>query len=576
MHRACTDSRLGFLTVGQHGQLPHREEVERATKRKVYMAKPKNVVPFYGGKACIRYHKARDGKIEAIFGLVDPSTGHLYTKERIKKALEELATEQRHLRDAGDEEIKRLCVDEGKDLTGIYYRSCRGETKEKADKTLEDTIYREEKKLARLIFRQKVREDTKSGEITLAQFYAHLGSKNVFPGVPDSALSGLDTGMRRSILPIFGDTPIRELTLDRQEELAKALRKKLKTERASKSKVSYCSRALKKVFETIKQYDGVLQGDPKYLVKVLQGIGNRDNALLESLHAKRFDRNTRTRIIRYMIDHTEYHAILYWVALLYAGFRPSEIACATFGEIKRVTFGGGCCYTYQVRRYMRKSSKKYGSISVQNDDFSFVFFRTLVLPPWVGAVLEAYVSALQRIGFTMQEIGTMRLSTALSGSVKNPEELESSINSGLKAVVKALKISTDIIYYTDDEGNVTSRRYYPDTAFLKGDAYHVAERLCGMDLPALHATFGGAKTETDETAYLALHSDEYAIARYLIWRRYSPLEGRQSMQLRNTCIMCSEDLQGERTIKVVNRGEHEVLFELKSNFAIHAQWRVEE
>lgn len=89
------------------------------------------------------------------------------------------------------------------------------------------------------------------------------------------------------------------------------------------------------------------------------------------------------------------------------------------------------------------------------------------------------------------------------------------------------------------------------------DAQYIAG-LCGANLPMLHAMFGMAWTEMDEESYLDLLSDEYAVARYLHLKRFSPYEPA---------------LLKRRVLMVQNSTRESQNFSISSHYAISARWR---
>ena len=97
----------------------------------------------------------------------------------------------------------------------------------------------------------------------------------------------------------------------------------------------------------------------------------------------------------------------------------------------------------------------------------------------------------------------------------------------------------------------------PSYSLLYLDAQYVAG-LCGANLPMLHAMFGMAWTEMDEESYLDLLSDEYAVARYLHLKRFSPYEPA---------------LLKRRVLMVQNSTRESQNFSISSHYAISARWR---
>ena len=512
------------------------------------MSRNNNQFSFAGGTANIRYHKVPHGKVEAILTFVNSAEGHFFTWGEILDQLSRLQQNHPNLQWRIQAQLDRLNANLPENMDRIYQRSCRGASREEAEKKARRELLPREEELAKLLFRAEWEASIRNGDMTLNRFYQHLGPEGILSGVTERTAKNLDSGLRNSILPLFGEVCIDRLSPALQTEYLKKLSRQLKKEKASSSKINYCVRAYKMLIHAVNQYGGGIPGDPEQAAILLRGIRTRNPQLLSSLRPDHLDVQERTAAFALWDARPEFGAELFWIGLLYAGFRIPEMAEATFGELKKIEFVGGYCYTCLVSRYMRKHEIKHTAISVRSNDFDFRYFRVLVLPPWVAHLLEQYIDLLYGAGYSNHALREMPLTTLPSGARLYPQDVEKRIN---EAIRKAC-LPDYQLYVTDADDRIVSRRYPVDAAILRQDAKYVAQQYCGMDLPALHATFGMGKTETDEASYLALYSDEYAVARYLMLRRFSPFDVCPSVKTDANGLQCFGGAYGCHRITVTN------------------------
>ena len=95
---------------------------------------------------------------------------------------------------------------------------------------------------------------------------------------------------------------------------------------------------------------------------------------------------------------------------------------------------------------------------------------------------------------------------------------------------------------------------------MMGRTEKLEVELGGQVVPVtyVHGMFGMAWTEMDEESYLDLLSDEYAVARYLHLKRFSPYEPA---------------LLKRRVLMVQNSTRESQNFSISSHYAISARWR---
>lgn len=177
----------------------------------------------------------------------------------------------------------------------------------------------------------------------------------------------------------------------------------------------------------------------------------------------------------------------------------------------------------------------------------------------------------------MAQIELMRLSDAKPGCpIFGPTEIENAI----LPLLPQAGIDSTVLPRTNNQGTVTQQKIMLDCHILWEDAQYIAKKYCGASDVMLHAMFGQSWTETDEQSYLDLLSDEYAIARWVYLRRFSPFNYTTSKapactQNDNATISFSspETSIGRYVIHVQNITNAPQLLKFSADYGIMVNWK---
>lgn len=280
----------------------------------------------------------------------------------------------------------------------------------------------------------------------------------------------------------------------------------------------YAKRAYRLLLEMLQQYGATIPGSPERICQAIDAKKRRNPALLSHLAPNHLDLAQRDRFFSYLLQ-TSMTLVLFWVVCIYSGMTFAEIAAARHGDIRVLTCTDCTIYTYLVSKYRHKANTRWSTISVTNEEFDLRKFRKAVFVPWAKPVLQQLYREFRQQGLTDSEIAQLSFSADAAGKACTPDEMRSRVDAALAAADLG---QPRTLQRTANNGGVSCSAGQPDSTLLRNDAIYNACELCGLNIAMLHASFGLTKTETDETDYLDLLCDAFAVARYQRLRRSVP------------------------------------------------------
>lgn len=304
------------------------------------------------------------------------------------------------------------------------------------------------------------------------------------------------------------------------------------------------------------------------LVDLLKGPTDPNNAIIRSCRVAHLDDTQRTALFQLLSDSAHLYD-LFWIALLYSGMDPADIAGQTYGDIEELTMqDGSCCYTVLISHRVRKLSDRYSTLQATNENFPIYKFRRLVLTPWAGQVLLRRLEQLRGLGFSTDQIREMRLSAEKPGdAIVGPDELAKC----LRPLLQQAGIPDVSPTRTDKKGRAYRQVIKEDINLLLRDGRHLAKQ-CGADDVMLHTMFGEQWSDTDEEAYLDLLGDSYAVARWQRLRRWSPLAPTPLSTTGKGCLAGYTHVPARHILQVINSTGHPVTLTLRAPYALSAYW----
>lgn len=407
------------------------------------------------------------------------------------------------------------------------------------------------------------------GDITVRDFASYQAETLYAHETPDTR-TRLMGCLKNYILPVIGNTKLKALDAGRQTKALKAINHKLQNSPGSvgSSTRVYVKRAYRGLILAIERngWRGCSAG--LQLVDLLKGSTNPNNAILRSCRVAHLDDAQRTALFGLLFE-PEHLYDLFWVALLYSGADPADIAGQTYGDIEELTLrDGSCCYTILISRRVRKLHDRYSTLPATNENFPIYKFRRLVLTPWAGQVLLRRLEQLRGLGLSDDQIQEMRLSSEKpGGAIIGPEELAKR----LQQLLRQAGIPAATPTRTDKKGHAYRQTVKQDIALLQRDARYLAIQ-CGADEVMLHAMFGDTWTDTDEEAYLDLLGDRYAVARWQRLRRWSPLAPASLPFTGEGCLAGYTHVPARHILQVINSTGHPVTLTLRATYALNAFW----
>ena len=512
MPRSLWGKRFSPLT----GESPTRKEVAQT------MSHSHNDRPFCGGVCRIRTIPSRSRvggttrQVDAQVLLIDPATGKPYTRGAIDQALAARAQEYPAL--AASARLLAEPISKRR-AEAPYIRSIRGSDKAEALRRAEKELLPQLEPLAKILYRPSWAANVKSGCITVQSFVQYLGDDLYLAEPNENARAQIRAAVHSVLLPAVGSMTIAALAdSDGRAKAFKAINRQLNTDRKQSSSRSYAKRACRLLLEMLQQYGAAIPGSPERICQAIDAKKRRNPALLSHLAPNHLDLAQRDRFFSYLIQNSM-TLVLFWVMCIYSGLTFAEIAAAKHGDLRVLTCVDCTVYTYLVSKYRRKTNARWSTISVTNKESDFRKFRNAVFVPWAKPILQQLYYEFRQQGLADPEIAQLSFSADAAGKACTPDEMRSRVDAALAAAGLG---QPRTLQRTANNGSVSCSAGQPDSVLLRNDAIYNACELCGLNIAMLHASFRLTKTETDETDYLDLLCDAFAVARYQRLRRFIP------------------------------------------------------
>ena len=524
----------------------------------------------YEGRQKVHHNMKRTkSKYDARYMLKNPATKKVYTNAQMLADLAQREKVYPGLAPLLEPWIQELTARAQKNPDAEFSLHCSDATEERALARLKKMRWSELESLAQLLYRPLYERNLKYGDVNVRDFVTYQASV-LYAGETPATRTRLTGCLKNYILPVVGEIKLNALDADRQTKALKAINQKLQNSSGpvGSSTRGYVKRAYRGLILAIERsgWRGCSAG--LRLVDLLKGSTDPNNAILRSCRVAHLDDAQRTALFGLLFE-PEHLYDLFWVALLYSGADPADIAGQTYGDIEELTLqDGSCCYTILISRRVRKLHDRYSTLQATNENFPIYKFRRLVLTPWAGDVLLRRLEQLHALGLSDDQIREMRLSAEKPGSsIVGPEEL----SKRLRPLLQQAGISNASSTRTDKQGHAYRQTVKEDIALLQRDARYLAIQ-CGADEVMLHAMFGDTWTDTDEEAYLDLLGDRYAVARWQRLRRWSPLAPASLPFTGEGCLAGYTHVPARHILQVINSTGHPVTLTLHATYALNAFW----
>ncbi len=511
------------------------------------MSKSKNDIDFFGGKARIKYHNARNG-IDAELRFINPETSKPFTYGEV---LSVLTTHQKtypvyHY--TIEEHKKAIIADANGEWDKVFVKSIRGKTKEDAEKKLRKTLMPQHEFLAKILFRPQWGIAVQSGTLTVNQFVYYIGIDDLFPDMSDAVKSAL----KGKVLPCVGDIPLCRFDDAVHDRCIKSIKKQLLHLGVQRTVSQQTKTAYTALFDAIKSYGAGVNGHVSYLSEQLILSKKQNRGLINSMAPSHLSTDQRENLFKVLETQKELHE-LFWVALIYSGMAPGEIASTAFGAVREVELESGeCLLIIQTSKIMHKKSKAHSTVSAENDLYPAAKFRKVVLYPWAVGIMKEHVSHLLESG--LSDLSDVKMSYDACGKSLNLSELEARIED----ILQKADIKDPLIHRTDKNGDVRSEKYNIKR-ILTQDAQYLAKEYCKLNDIQLHTMFGLPFTTTEESHYIGTRTFEYAVSIYHHLRCFSLPTSPQP------------ENYAERHI-IENSTDDALEINITSDYAIHSAW----
>ena len=536
------------------------------------MAASKNDFDIAGYKGRWKVHHNMNrtkSKYDAYYMLKNPATKKVYTNAQMLAALAQRKKEYSGLAPLLEPWIAEITSRAQKNPDAEFSLHSSDSTRERALARLKKQRWSELESLAQLLYRPLYERNLQHGDITVRDFASYQAETLYAHETPDTR-TRLMGCLKNYILPVIGNTKLKALDAGRQTKALKAINHKLQNSPGSvgSSTRVYVKRAYRGLILAIESsgWKGCFAG--LHLIDILKSFSERNSDILKNNRVDHLDDTQRTALFQLLIDPGRLYD-LFWVALLYSGADPADIAGQTYGDIDELALqDGNCCYTILISRRVRKLHDRYSTLQATNENFPIYKFRRVVLTPWAGDILLRRLEQLRALGLSDDQIREMRLSSEKpGGAIVGPEELAKR----LRPLLLAAGIPDAAPTRTDKKGHAYRQTVKEDIALLQRDARYLAIQ-CGADEVMLHTMFGDTWTDTDEKAYLDLLGDRYAVARWQRLRRWSPLA---PASLPDTCkghLTGYTHAPARHILQVINSTGHPVTLTLRAPYALNAFW----
>ena len=519
----------------------------------------------YLGRLKVHHNMMRTkSRYDARYMLKNPSTQKIYTNSQTLADLMRRKDQYPGLAHLLKPWIQELTARAQKNPDAEFSLHCSSSTKDSALARLKKTRWHELEILAQLLYRPLYERNLKYGDVTVRDFVMYQ-AQTLFPGDTPEMRTRLIGILENYILPEIGEVKLNALDAGCQKKALASISRKLSVGKTTRENIRRAYRGLILAIER-SGWRGCSAG--LRLVDLLEGPADPNNAILRSCRVAHLDDAQRTALFGLLFE-PEHLYDLFWVALLYSGADPADIAGQTYGDIEELTLrDGSCCYTILISRRVRKLHDRYSTLQATNENFPIYKFRRLVLTPWAGDVLLRRLEQLHALGLSDDQIQEMRLSSEKpGGAIVGPEELAKR----LQQLLRQAGLPTATTTRTDKKGHAYRQTVKEDIALLQRDARYLAIQ-CGADEVMLHAMFGDTWTDTDEEAYLDLLGDRYAVARWQRLRRWSPLAPASLPFTGEGCLAGYTHVPARHNLRVDNTTDHSVTLTLRAPYALNAFW----
>lgn len=456
------------------------------------MAASKNDFDIAGYKGRWKVHHNMNrtkSKYDAYYMLKNPATKKVYTNAQMLADLAQRKKEYSGLAPLLEPWIAEITSRAQKNPDAEFSLHSSDSTRERALARLKKQRWSELESLAQLLYRPLYERNLQHGDITVRDFASYQAETLYAHETPDTR-TRLMGCLKNYILPVIGNTKLKALDAGRQTKALKAINHKLQNSPGpvGNSTRVYVKRAYRGLILAIESsgWKGCFAG--LHLIDILKSSSERNSDILNNSRVDHLDDTQRTALFQLLIDPGRLYD-LFWVALLYSGADPADIAGQTYGDIDELALqDGNCCYTILISRRVRKLHDRYSTLQATNENFPIYKFRRVVLTPWAGDILLRRLEQLRTLGLSDDQIREMRLSSEKpGGAIVGPEELAKRLRPLLLAagIPDATPTRTDIL------GHAYRQKITEDVNLLLRDARYLAKR-CGADDVMLHAMFGDA------------------------------------------------------------------------------------
>lgn len=523
------------------------------------MGHSRNDFEFLGSTLRTKHNapKASGKPYEIRVNIINPYTQKPYTQEEILDALRKVALDFPNLAPKCLVETEKIIQKKGK----LYSRYIKGKDKTETEKRLRNELLPDMAGLAKLLGRPQWMASARSGLLTIEELMTYIGDDAFVSIVNVNERSHVKTALRSTIYPAVGHCKISDFSEpEKYAKMVKDILARIRKDGKKSGSAHYAKLAMKCVMHCVEQVGIGVHGSEELLQAIQVEIPKRQNALLASQRPAHFSDEERERVFSYLFRNKEY-LILFWLALICAGMDVEEICAIHYGDIEVIESGNGTnIYTCLITGRRRKATTDWRTVHVTTDSFPIYRFRRIVLPPWAAPILDAIMDQW-RSKYDGKFIADLSLAADFTGKTKNPDQVRELLTQALKSAGCVLDVT---IQRTGRDGAAFLQTQSRNAgAILMADAKYVASEKCLFNGAMLHASFGMAARSVDETNYLDVLSYDFAIARYLRYRRYNPLAGEEE---KNQPDMISA--RGLAEYHVRNETETEATIEIDADFAV--------
>lgn len=530
------------------------------------MCKSKNDFPIAGYWGRLNQH-SHCGQYDAMYKLINPDTTRPYTNTEVVDGLQQCKSAYPQLENAVDLWLKKVLPKAEQHPHAAFIISQRGKDSDDAKKLLERYHYKELESLAMLLFRSLYKNALQLGKVDVNSFvlyaedilYADKSAKE------RKRLLGV---LKNHILPVAGKALLNSLDDNGQQNVIKDMNKELSDGNAGDTLVGRVRNAYKGLLIAIESSGW--KGCPvkQSILNRIGEVDKRNPRLPDSARPAHLDTHQRAALFK-LLRQPQHLQDLFLVGLIYSGMAAEEITAAQFKEFRILKVGQEHCYTLLVtRRVVCKGGSRKVAAATE-DAFPIQNFRQVVLYPWAGKILLAWVEQLRKQGFSDKKIREMFLFTGTSGKDKATDLRE--LKDRIRGLMKQAGIPDSHVIRTDKHGVASMKRLPADIDLLYRDAKHILEEL-GANRPMIHATLGKSWTETDENSYLDLLSVRYSAARYLRMRRFSPFPAVLVPQGEEYCLRGFSNRPTWHQLHISNPTNHTITLTLSADYGILASW----